>query len=121
MVPPGNLRSLKATPHSQLSQLATPRRVKIGAPSREDEVQIRALVHIDENGRCDRYVPLELHDGLNTWLSAYLATWRADPGSRGGEAVATWVVYSARIRMKLSGLNSTSARVVRDREYTPPQ
>jgi len=121
MVPPGNLRSLKATPHSQLSQLAAPRRVKIGAPSREDEVQIRALVHIDENGRCDRYVPLELYDGLNPWLSAYLATWRAEPGRRGGEAVPTWVVYSARIRMKLSGLDSASARVVRDREYTPPQ
>jgi hypothetical protein len=47
MVPPGNLRTLKATPQAQLSQLAAPRRVKIGSPSREDEVQIRALVHLD--------------------------------------------------------------------------
>lgn len=119
MVPPGNLRSLKATPQSQLSQLASPRRIKLSAPARDDEVQIRALVHIDENGRCDRYVPLELYDGLNPWLSAYLATWRAQPGTRGGEPVESWVVYSANVQVKLSGLDSANSRVVRDREYTP--
>ncbi len=119
MVPPGNLRNLKATPQSQLSRLAAPRRVKVSAPSRDDEVQIRALVHVDENGRCDRYVPLELHDGLNPWLSAYLATWRAQPGTRGGQPVASWVVYTARVRMRLSGLDSASSRVVNDREYVP--
>ena len=119
MVPPGNLRSLAATPRSQLSSLAAPRRIKVKAPSREDEIQIRALVHIDENGRCDRYVPLELYDGLNPWLSAYLATWRAQPGTRGGQPVASWVVYSARVQMKLSGLDSASSRVVRDSEYVP--
>jgi hypothetical protein len=119
MVPPGNLRNLKTTPQSQLSRLAAPRRVKVSAPSREDEVQIRALVHIDENGRCDRYVPLELHDGLNPWLSAYLATWRAQPGTRGGQPIASWVVYTARVRMRLSGLDSASSRVVSDREYIP--
>ena len=121
MVPPGNLRTLKATPQAQLSQLATPRRIKVSAPARDDEVQIRALIHIDESGRCDRYVPLELYDGLNPWLSAYLATWKAQPGTRGGEPIASWVVYSARVRMKLSGLDSASARVVRDHDYTPPQ
>lgn len=119
MVPPGNLRSLKATPQEQLSRLAAPRRIKVSAPARDDEVQIRALVHIDENGRCDRYVPLELYDGLNPWLSAFLATWKAQPGTRGGQPVASWVVYTARVRMKLSGLNSASSRVVSDREYSP--
>lgn len=119
MVPPGNLRNLKATPQAQLSRLAAPRRVKVSAPSREDEVQIRALVHIDENGRCDRYVPLELYDGLNPWFSAYLATWRAQPGTQGGQPVASWIVYTARVRMKLSGLDSANSRVVGDREYVP--
>lgn len=119
MVPPGNLRSLKAAKHAQLSNLAVPRRIKIKAPGREDEVQIRALVHINESGRCDRYVPLDVYDGLNSWFSAYLATWRAQPGTLDGEPVAMWVVYSARVQMKLSGLDSVSARVVRDREYTP--
>lgn len=121
MVPPGNLRTLKATPQAQLSQLAAPKRIKVSSPARDDEVQIRALVHIDESGRCDRYVPLELYDGLNPWFSAYLATWKAQPGSKGGEPVASWVVYSARVRMKLSGLDSTNSRVVRDSEYSPPQ
>jgi hypothetical protein len=119
MVPPGNLRTLAATPQARLSQLASPRRIKVNAPGREDEVQIRALVHIDENGRCDRYVPLELYDGLNPWLSAYLATWRAQPGTRDGQPVPSWIVYSARVGMKLSGLDSASSRVVRDSEYTP--
>lgn len=119
MVPPGNLRTLNATPQAQLSRLAVPRRLKVSAPSREDEVQIRALVHIDENGRCDRYVPLELYDGLNTWFSAYLATWKAQPGTLNGEPRATWMIYSGRVRMKLSGLDAVSSRVVKDREYIP--
>jgi hypothetical protein len=119
MAPPGNLRSLKATPQAQLSRLATPRRLKVSAPGRDDEVQIRALVHIDENGRCDRYVPLELYDGLNPWFSAYLATWKATPGTRNGNPTATWAIYSARIRMRISGLDDSNARVVRDQEYSP--
>ncbi len=121
MVPPGNLRTLKATPQAQLSQPAAPKRIKVSAPARDDEVQIRALIHVNESGRCDRYVPLELYDGLNPWLSAYLATWKAQPGTRGGEPIASWVVYSASVRLKLSGLDSVSARVVRDHEYSPPQ
>lgn len=119
MVPPGSLRNLKATPQDQLSRLAAPRRVKVSAPARDDEVQIRALVHIGEDGRCDRYVPLELYDGLNPWFSAYLATWRAQPGTRGGQPVASWVIYTARVRMKLSGLNSANSRIVSDRQYVP--
>ena len=119
MKPPGNLRNLKATPHAQLGKLAAPRRIKISAPGRDDEIHIRALVHIAENGRCDRYVPLELYDGFNSWFSGYLASWRVQPATRDGVPVAAWVVYSARVRMKLSGLSSTTAKVVRNREYTP--
>jgi len=119
MKPPGNLRNLKATPQTQLTKLAAPRRIKVSAPGRDDEVHIRALIHVTENGRCDRYVPLELYDGLNSWFSGYLATWRMQPASRNGTPVAVWVEYSARVRMKISGISSTTSRVVRDREYTP--
>jgi hypothetical protein len=121
MKPPGSLRNLKATPVAQLGKLAEPRRVKIGAPGRDDEIHIRALVHLTETGRCDRYVPLELYEGLNTWFSGYLASWKAQPATRDGAPVAVWVEFSARVKMKLSGISSTTARVVRDREYTPDQ
>ena len=121
MTPPGNLRNLKATPHAQLTTLAAPRRIRIHAPGREDEIHLRALVHITEEGRCDRYVPLDVYDGLNSWLSAFLATWRVQPATVDGVATPTWLVYSGRLQMKLSGLDSTSSRVVRDREYSPVQ
>ena len=121
MKPPGSLRNLKATPQTQLTKLAAPRRIKVSAPGRDDEVHIRALLHVTENGRCDRYVPLELYDGLNSWFSGYLATWRMQPASRDGAPVAVWVEYSARVRMKISGMSSTTSRVVRDQEYTPAE
>jgi len=121
MTPPGNLRNLKATPHDQLTTLATPRRIRVKAAGREDEIHLRALVHITEEGRCDRFVPLDLFDGLNPWVSAYLATWRVQPATVDGAATATWLVYSARVRMKLSGLDSATFRVIRDREYSPVQ
>ena len=121
MKPPGNLRNLKATPHTQLTKLAAPRRIKVSAPGRDDEIHIRALLHITENGRCDRYVPLELYDGLNTWFSGFLATWKIQPASLDGTPVAVWVEYSARVRMKMSGISSTTSKVVRDREYTPAE
>jgi hypothetical protein len=121
MTPPGNLRNLKATPHAQLTTLAAPRRIRIRAPGREDEIHLRALVHITVEGRCDRFVPLDVYDGLNPWVSAFLATWRVQPATVDGVAKATWLVYSARLQMKLSGLDSTSSRVVRDREYSPVQ
>jgi hypothetical protein len=119
MSPPGALRDLAATPHSQLSKLATPRRIKVGAPGREDEIHIRALVHITESGLCDRYVPLELYEGVDRWFSGFLATWRAQPATAGGEPVAVWVLYSARVKMKLSSFSSTTSKVVQDREYAP--
>lgn len=121
MTPPGALRNLKTTPHSQLSKLAAPRRIKINAPARENEVHLRAMVHITEDGRCDRYVPLELHDGLSTWLSGYLATWRVQPATRDGAPVAAWLVFSARAQLKLSGFSSGNFRVNREREYNPAE
>jgi hypothetical protein len=121
MKPPGSLRDLKATPHAQLDKLATPRRIKISAPARDDEVHIRALVHLTETGRCDRYVPLELYDGLNAWFSGYLASWKVQPATRDGAPLAVWVEYSARVKMEISGISSTTSRVVQDREYTPDQ
>jgi hypothetical protein len=121
MTPPGTLRNLNTTPHAQLSTLAAPRRIKINAPARDNEVHFRAMVHITEDGRCDRYVPLELYDGLSTWFSGYLASWRAQPATRDGAPVAAWLVFSARAQIKLSGLSSGNFRVNRDREYDPAQ
>lgn len=121
MNPPGALRDLVATPHSQLSRLAAPRRIKIGAPGREDEVHIRALVHITETGHCDRYVPLELYEAMDRWFSAFLATWQAQPATEDGVPIAVWVLYSARVKVKLTGFSSTTTKVVEDREYTPSQ
>jgi len=43
------------------------------------------------------------------------------PATVDGVAKATWLVYSARVKIKLSGLDSTNFRVVRDREYSPVQ
>lgn len=120
IAPPGRLRNLTATPRSQLSQLAQPRRLRVNSPGREDEIPIRALVHITKEGRCDRFVPLELDDGLNNWFSAFVATWKARPARRDGTAVDSWLVYSARATLKLSGIGTTDYRVAKDRTYTPP-
>ena len=91
----------------------------MSAPGRDDDVHIRALVHINESGRCDRYVPLELYEGIDRWFSGFLASWRVQPATRNGESVAVWVVYSARMRMDFTGFSSATSRVVQDREYTP--
>lgn len=119
MVPPGNLRNLPFTALADLTSVAAPRRIRIRAPGREANVRIRALVHINERGRCDRYVPLELFDGFNPWLSAFLATWQVQSATLDGSPVAAWMVFSAQVRMKLSGIESTNFRVARDRAYDP--
>jgi hypothetical protein len=119
MVPPGRLLDLPATPPAELTTPASPRRIRVDAPAREEEVAVRALVHITETGHCDRYVPLELLDGLNSWLSAFLASWQVEAATYDGVSRPSWVVYSARVRLKLSGLDSTNFRVVRGREYNP--
>jgi hypothetical protein len=120
VAPSGLLLRAPYEPQSALTATATPRRLRIKASGQETDIPIRALVHITAGGRCDRFVPLNLDPGLAGWLSAYLATWRLEPALRAGEPHEAWVVYSARAELKLSGLDSTTVRVVRDRTFTPP-
>jgi len=117
--PPGNLLRLPATPAPQLTTLALPRRIKLAAPGGDADTAVSALVHVTTAGRCDRFVVLELPSGLSEWLSAYLATWQLEPARRGGAAVDAWVLYSGRVLVSLSGLESTSARTLSDRSYDP--
>lgn len=118
--PSGRLLRAPYEPQAALTTFASPRRLKIKAPGQEPDIPIRALVHISPSGRCDRFVPLNLETGLHKWLSAYLATWRLEPARLGGEPHEAWVIYSARAQLKISGLDSTGVRVIRDRSYTPP-
>jgi hypothetical protein len=117
--PSGNLLRLPHTAADELTAAASPRRIKIKAPPPEGEVGMTALVHVTSEGRCDRFVPLELDSGFNPWLSTYLASWRLDPAVRGGEPVDSWVVYSAQVQLKLSALQSSSFRTLSDRSYDP--
>ncbi len=117
--PPGDLLRLPATPAPELTTLAVPRRIRLSAPGGEAETAVRALVHVTSAGRCDRFVVLELPSGLSQWLSAYLATWQLEPARRGGAAVDAWVVYTGRVLVSLSGLETTSARTLADRSYDP--
>jgi hypothetical protein len=117
--PPGSLLRLPATPAPQLTTLALPRRVKLSAPAGEAEVAVSALIHVTSAGRCDRFVALELPSGLSQWLSAYLATWQLEPARRGGAPVDAWLLYTGRVLVSLSGLETTSARTLADRSYDP--
>jgi hypothetical protein len=119
MSPSGNLAKLPATPSGQLSAPATPRRLNIKVPGRDADIVLEALVHITAEGRCDRFVPLDVDPGFHGWLSAYLATWRVEPAMRHGSAVDSWVVYTARAQMKLSGLESSAFRTAADQSYDP--
>lgn len=110
VAPSGNLVNLPATPADQLSARASARRLRVKVPARDADVVAQALAHITAGGRCDRFVVLDLPSGLERWLSAYLATWRLDPARRAGEAVDSWAVYNARLRIGLSGLESTTFR-----------
>jgi hypothetical protein len=117
--PSGNLLRLPATPMTELTALATPRRIKVSAPGGEASVLINALVHVTDAGRCDRFVALQLPAGLSQWLSAYLATWRLEPATNDGAPVEAWIVYTGRVQMKLSGLQSAQIRTLTDRSYDP--
>jgi len=117
--PPGNLLRLPATSAAELTALATPRRIKVSAPGGDAEAAVSALVHVTAAGRCDRFVALELPGGLGQWLSAYLATWRLEPARRGGAPVDAWVIYTGRVLLQLSSLQSVSARTLTDRSYDP--
>jgi hypothetical protein len=119
VIPSGNLQRLPTTPPQDLTTLATPRRLKVSAHGGDVNVLANALVHVTEAGRCDRFVPLELPAGLDEWLSAYLATWRLDPALLDGTPVDTWIVYTGRVQMKLSNLQSSSVRTMPGRSYDP--
>lgn len=117
--PSGNLVNLPFTPAADLTAVATPRRFKLKVPGRQSDLVIRALVHVTPDGRCDRFVPLDLSSGFEPWLATYLNSWRLDPATRDGEPVACWVVYTARAEIKLSSLESTSFEATTEREYQP--
>ena len=106
---------------STLTTFASPRRLKVKAPGQDADIPVRALVHITAGGRCDRFVPLNLEPGLHRWLSAYLATWRLDPAKLNGTPHEAWAVYTARAQLKISSLDSTGVKVVRDRSFEPPR
>ena len=118
--PSGRLVRAPYEPQASLTTFASPRRLKIKAPAQDADIPVRALVHITATGRCDRFVPLNLEPGLHEWLSAYLATWRLEPAQKDGAAHEAWVVYSARAQLKISSIDSTGVKVVRDRSYSPP-
>ena len=117
--PSGNLVNLPFTPAADLTTVATPRRFKLKVPGRPTDVLVRALVHVTADGRCDRFVPLDLSSGFDLWLSSYLNSWRLDPATRDGEPVACWVVYNARAQIKLSALESKWFEATTERTYKP--
>jgi hypothetical protein len=117
--PSGNLVNLPFTPAADLTAVAAPRRFKLKVPSRPTDILVRALVHVTPEGRCDRFVPLDLSPGFDAWLSSYLNSWRLDPATRDGEPVACWVVYNARADIKLSALESTSFDSTLEPTYSP--
>jgi hypothetical protein len=120
VAPSGLLLRAPYENQDNLVTFAAPRRIKVRADGREADIAVRALLHITEGGRCDRFVPLNLEPGLHPWLSAFLATWRLEPARRNGEPHEAWVVYSARARLDLSSLDSTGVRVLRERRFEPP-
>ncbi len=117
--PPGQLLNLPFSPPSGLRELAVPKRIKVRLSGRETDITIRALVHVTKDGRCDRYVPLEMFSGFDLWFARYLATWNLQPGQRNGVPIDSWAVYTSRIHIKMGGLDSTTYRTVRDRSYDP--
>jgi hypothetical protein len=119
VAPSGLLLKAPYTPSDELTSVALPRRFKVKAKGREIELPIRALVHVTAEGRCDRFVPLNLDAGFNSWLSAFLSTWRLEPARRDGQPHEAWVIYSARAQLKLSDIESTGIEVLRDRSYEP--
>lgn len=118
--PSGQLLRAPYEEQSELRVFASPRRFKVKATGQETELPVRAMVHITAEGRCDRFVPLNVEEGLHRWLSAFLATWRLEPAQRDGERHDAWVVYSARAHMKISSLDSNGIQVLRDRSFEPP-
>ncbi len=113
------LAALPATDPERLSSRATPKRIRVRLPRREVEVGVRLLLHVNESGRCDRFVPVELESGLEAWIGAYLATWRFDPALVEAQPVAAWVTWTARLAVDLGTVKSREFKLVRDRDFAP--
>jgi len=121
LYPPGSLASLPATDPATLSSFATPKRLKVRISGREVETSVHALVHVTASGGCDRFVPLELSNGLVSWLSAYLATWKLQPAVLHGKAVPCWTEYTGRVRIKMGGLSETTVQVLTSEHFDPKE
>lgn len=119
VAPSGNLVNLPFTPTADLTAVASPRRFKLKVPARPTDILVRALVHVTPEGRCDRFVPLDLSPGFDAWLSSYLNSWHLEPATHNGEPIACWVVYNARAEIKLSALESTSFESTTEHTYSP--
>ncbi len=117
--PAGNLASLPAADPATLTQLPVPRKVRVRVPGGRTEVGVHALVHLTADGRCDRFVPLDMRSGFVPWLGAYLATWRVQPAQVSGRPVACWMEYRARVAVKLSSLSSRSVKVLPGERFHP--
>jgi hypothetical protein len=126
MVPPRTYPSdrmiaLPSTNADELTSMARPRSMRVRVSSRDLTVPLRLLVHVNEQGRCDRFVPLEVDSGLSSWVSAFLATWQLEPPRRDGEPTSCWMVYTARVQLELGSTTSTSIRVLREHRYDPAE
>jgi hypothetical protein len=119
MEPPGRLRNLPVAALSELSSVAAPRRFRFRAPAQETDVAVSLLVHVNEVGRCDRYVPLEMDSGLSRWFESFLASWRFTPAQIGDEVVDAWLIYTANVKVEMASLVSGNTTVARDRSYSP--
>jgi len=117
--PPGRLAGMPATDPATLTSFATPRHLKVRISGREVETAIHAMIHVSASGHCDRFVPLEIPDGLVPWLSAYLATWKLQPAQRDGKAVSCWMEYTGRVRVKMGSLSSTTVQILTSEHFDP--
>jgi len=119
IAPPGNLAGLPAVDAASWTTPAAPKRVRVRLGDRETDVSLRALLRIEADGTCSRFVPLDVPAGLRPWLSAYLATWRLDPGRDASGPVAAWTTLTARVRFDLGKFGSEAVRVAAERSYDP--
>jgi len=117
--PSGRLLEAKTAPREELESLARPKKIKFRSSSSEQTVSFQALVHINGEGRCDRYVPLLQNTGLDRWFSGFLATWKLSPPLADGEPTEAWLVYTARVRFKFSSFQSSTYKLLSGENFQP--
>lgn len=113
------LGALPAADPATLTVRAAPKRVRARVPGREVVVGVRLLVRITPEGRCDRYVPLEMDSGLGAWVEGYLESWQLEPATAEGRPVEAWMTWTARLGLELGAVRSRELRVARERSFTP--